>query len=438
MGAPVKLIGAPVKRLVFAAVVLLIGVGVVSWYATRDRPSHAEPREAAKRDEPDPYFNEHGAYKRDLSDPHVAHVSGTVVHEGQSVASARLEATVHPTGMGWTIDEATTNADGTFSIPITSNHLVDRQLVTIEVRAGLMSGFATVTVAPGEDVHDVRIDVGVGVTVTGRIIDNDGEPVTAYGVESVSICLGVRCVRPTKDGSFTLTSVELGRHRLQARAGGTLYSISDLPLTQVAPAITTTQLSGAIDDIVIHVDGVAARAKYFGTGDYKRTAVDNVRARVILARGGTMPASIGCSTWHGREHVPLTGDGILSLPIDHSRRGRVDCEVDGFVRVVIEHPDPNETVDIPLIAWADDAIDLGAELSTQADGLRVVDVADEARDAGLRAGDVVTAIDGISVKRLAVNTARELGFRLPPGHAVSLTVLRRGKELTIHLRSPEG
>jgi hypothetical protein len=257
-------------------------------------------------------------------------------------------------------------------------------------------------------------------------------------VEPVSVCLGVSCGQPANDGSFTLTSVELGRHRLQALAGGTLHSVSDLPLTKVAPAITTTQLSGAIEVVVLHVDGVAARAKYFGTGQYERADVDSVRARVILARGGTMPVSIGCWTAHGRKAIPLAGDMAVSVPIDHSYRGRVDCEVDGFVRVVIEDPDPSETVDIPLIAWADDAIDVGAEVRTEADGLRVIDVADEAKDAGLLPDDVVTAIDGISVKRMYVNTARELGFRLPPGQAVSLTVLRHGKELTLHVRSPGG
>lgn len=432
---------APITLMGFAGVVLLIGVGVVIWYVTPPPPTrvsfHEEAPQGGRPPRVDRGFNEHGAYKRDLSDPQVAHVLGTVVHDGQGVGAARLEATVHPTGMGWTIDEATTNADGTFSIPITSNHLEERQRVDLEVRADTTRGFVTVFVAPGEVVKDVRIEVGVGVTVTGKIIDGDGLPVTEYGVEPVGVCLGVSCTQPNDDGSFTLTSVELGRHRLRAVAGGITHVVSDLPLTIVPPAITTTQLSGTINDVVLHVDGEAARAKYDETGQYDPTDVGSVRARVILARGGTMPTSIGCWTAHGREDILIAGDVPVSVPIERTgARTTVDCEFDDFVRVAIEDPDPAETVDIPLITWADDAIDLGAELRTEAGGVRVVDVADEAKGAGLLPGDLVTAIDGISVKWMHANTARELGFRLPPGQTVSLTVLRRGKKSTINLRAP--
>lgn len=58
----------------------------------------------------------------------------------------------------------------------------------------------------------------------------------------------------------------------------------------------------------------------------------------------------------------------------------------------------------------------------------------EALEQRLRSGGTVD----LSVARMYVNTARELGFRLPPGQTVSLTVLRRSKKLTIHLTSPKG
>jgi hypothetical protein len=381
-------------------------------------------------------LSERPPLKRSASDPMVAHVVGAIMHEGKPVAGALIEATVFPTGMAWTIDEATTTSDGTFSLVVTSGDLTKRQPVDLRVHAGDMSGHLTLMAAPRDTLSDVRIEVGVGVTVHGKIIDGDGFPVTRYGTEPVAVCLGASCGKPMDDGSFTLKSVELGRHRFHVVAGGITYLVSELALTRVAPSVVTDHLAGSIDNIVLHVDGPAARSKYTGTS-YSASDLGSARARLVLARGGALPNHLDCSTENGGQDVPAVALTTITVPIvRRAGHALIDCDVDDFESIVIEDPDTSRVIDLPLVRHAFDAIDLGAELRTEASGARVIDVADEAESAGLQRNDIVTAIDGISIAGLRIPTVRELGFRLPPGGSTTWTIRRGGEVVTIHARAP--
>ena len=65
-----------------------------------------------------------------------------------------------------------------------------------------------------------------------------------------------------------------------------------------------------------------------------------------------------------------------------------------------------------------------------------MDVADEARDGGLQRGDVITAIDGVSIAGVDRHTIRELGFRLAPGASSTLEVWRGAMRLSLTMHAP--
>jgi hypothetical protein len=96
----------------------------------------------------------------------------------------------------------------------------------------------------------------------------------------------------------------------------------------------------------------------------------------------------------------------------------------------------DQVATIPLVPVEINGVELGVELREVLDGALVVGVADEAAAAGLRVGDVVTAVGDTNVAGMNPESVHELGFRVPPGNEVSWTVKRRTAELTLHARAP--
>lgn len=386
----------------------------------------------------DPIENEHGASRRPLDDPKVARASGVITNNGRPVTDARIEATVHPTGMGWTIDAATSTSDGTFSIPITSTNLKHRQPVVLEVQADGLRGRAVITVGPGEIAEKVAIEVGPGLEIQGRVTDAAGTPAGRYDMGHVGVCLGDDCAEVTDDGAFKLTTFERGRHRLQVVAGGVTHSVKEVPLTKVSPRFAVDRLSGFIGPIALQIDGEAADRMFNAPSWSDSAESGTARVRVIPGRNASLPATIMCMTAHGGEDIAV-GDGKTPLVVPTLRfgsRSRIDCDAGDSDSVRIYVADLNRVIDVPVVAPTTEDVDLGAELRSEPTGARVIDVADEAKTAGLRPGDIVTAIDGISVAGMNIPVVRALGFRLPPGRTAELTILRGTQELRVLLQSP--
>jgi predicted metalloprotease with PDZ domain len=86
---------------------------------------------------------------------------------------------------------------------------------------------------------------------------------------------------------------------------------------------------------------------------------------------------------------------------------------------------------IRVIAARSDALDTGVTFTTEPDGARIVGVARRARRAGLRPGDQVRAVNGISLAGLSGAAMFALAFEFSPREQVRWTLERDGRLLTI-------
>jgi len=63
-------------------------------------------------------------------------------------------------------------------------------------------------------------------------------------------------------------------------------------------------------------------------------------------------------------------------------------------------------------------------------------VAAEAKDAGLLAGDIIVAVNFVSVVGFDRRSVYELGFNIPAGPEVAWTIERGDVRRTLHARAP--
>lgn len=196
-------------------------------------------------------WNEHGAYKRPLSDPKVAWIHGRALRGSRGVGGVEIEAIVLPTGMGWTVDTVTTRDDGTFDLPVTSNHLEHRQLVELYAH-GAASSHAYVELAPGQVLAGVTIQVGAGFQIRGKVVDRDGAPVPGVHVRSGTERRGAAAVTGSA-GQFTLVLKTPGRHRLRVYRDS--QRDDELPQLELPPrSFDVAELDGEVDDVMLSVD----------------------------------------------------------------------------------------------------------------------------------------------------------------------------------------
>lgn len=392
-----------------------------------------------RSDEPDrsSYYerDEHGSYRKNPLDPTNAYVSGVVLQGGKPVADVHIEATVLPRAYSWTVDEAVTDDDGTFTMPITSNHLSRKQQVELRV-VGDLRGRAVVEVEPGRVTSDARIDVGSGVRLHGVVQEASGEPARGRDSAGVSVCFGRTCEHVRADGSFELHVDELGPHRLSVVSGGVSHYVKTLPLLQVAPRVTLDELEGERGPFAMQIDSAAADAMFNGPSWSESTAVGQVKVRLVPKRNTATVDSIMCMTPHGGIDITVTSNKAVDVPL-LSAAGRtfVDCDT-GRQQVRFSDVSALRSLDLPVFNVSGDEVDLGVELRPGPTGPRVIDVADEAKAAGLLPGDIVTMIDDVDVTSTTTRIVHALGFELPRGQKVGLTVDRSGQQLLLPLASP--
>ena len=121
----------------------------------------------------------------------------------------------------------------------------------------------------------------------------------------------------------------------------------------------------------------------------------------------TGPVSIRC-------HMPGSSYADEQFMIDQSTRAIT-------VRAVRQRPG---------------AIVVGAALRPSARGALIAAVADEAEAAGLRAGDLVVAVDGEPIAGMAAEVVEHLGFRLRRGEVRRWTVRRADTTAELRVAMP--
>ncbi len=255
---------------------------------------------------------------------------------------------------------------------------------------------------------------------TGWVYDSDGHIVTNQHVIS-----GASSVKVTLSEGSTVT----------AKVVGSDVS-TDLAVLKVdAPASKLTPLTLGDSSAVTVGEGVVAIGDPFGLEGTVTSGIVSAVGREIEAPDGT-PIEDAIQTDaainHGNSGGPLFdmhGDVIgVTSQIESNSGGS-----DGIGFAI-----PSNTVkSIAAQLIANGKVEhafLGVQPQTAANGVRVakVEPASGAAKAGVRAGDVITAVDGTSTSTAAALRAAIASHK--PGDTVTLTIRRGGSKTTLHAK----
>jgi hypothetical protein len=172
-------------------------------------------------------------------------------------------------------------------------------------------------------------------------------------------------------------------------------------------------------------------------GALVRYAAVSGRVRLKRPEDGDHVEIVGCGT-----RTPVDGDGgfFLELPPEPCELRAIRRDGAFLARsepVVVEPGSGEELVlDLSLPTWR--AAGVGTQVANDPDGIRLEKVfpGTPAEAAGLRAGDVVVALDGEDVAGLDVNAFVDVAVG-PSGSEVTYTVLRDGEEVDVTMERAE-
>lgn len=277
-------------------------------------------------------------------------------------------------------------------------------------------GMAQATVSgPGE----VALDLPGGGWITGRVTDQDGNPVAGVSITASSRMIGRLPLQSfdSNDGSFKFGPVAPGKLTLHGAAEG--YQ----PAKRKVVVESGETVEGA---------DLKLKASFSLTGRVTdaRSGDPIEGAQVIPAewRAGGLAESVGGYT---------DDDGRYTLNALPGGRTSVRVKADGYRSVLIGGVEgrPGDTIerDFSLTAQRKDQVPaseltgIGAVLGRHPDGVRIGRLMDGGPAAEvLEQGDVVVAIDGESVKGKPIGIAAQ-AIRGEEGTDIELMVRRGGK-----------
>jgi hypothetical protein len=347
-------------------------------------------------------------------------IAGTVVTAaGAAVGDARVTAI--PAG-GWRElrrgGDARSDADGRFAL--------DRlDAGRYWVRA-VAPGRATTVAEVDAGAADVRLVLGDAHRIAGVVVAPDGAPVpaaTVAVVAPVGLVREVVAVSTVFDasGRFVIDDLPAGDYRVIAQAHGFAPSadVSATASPDLAPAPITVPLrAGAtLFGRVIDADrrrGLdRAKVSVEGSLGDGSSAVPLATTAITATDGSFELAGIA----PGRRSITAGASGhhlMIVGPLDVAEGAR-----HGPITIELTPTAPGETPRIELAG-------IGATLAADGDALRVEQVVPGggADTAGLAAGDLVLAVDGVPVTELGLDGAIQR-IRGPVGTQVVLRI-RRG------------
>jgi hypothetical protein len=169
-----------------------------------------------------------------------------------------------------------------------------------------------------------------------------------------------------------------------------------------------------------------------------RSAV--IRGRVVEVSGGRAVEGLSCDvTVRFGDRVLMWGavmsgsDGRFALHAPHGRV-QVECiseELAFAPAMVRTDADDPAVLTVRVVRPRKDATDVGVDLMAEPEGARIARVSRRAWTAGLRAGDLVRAVDDIPLAGLSRITMFVLAFEFPPAATIRWTVQRGERWLTI-------
>lgn len=359
-------------------------------------------------------------------------VAGIVVDEaGRGIEGADVFAAAERRlGGGYsttTAGEARTDSNGRFEI----GELEFAGTTMLAVRAdGYQEAHEEIELLPGQRLEGLRIELGVGLRLVGRVVDEDGTGIAEAFVRVEPRGGGQwrgRTPWSQSDGAgrFVLEGMEPGRHRLLAHAEGHAATTVEVEARASGPEIEIVLSTGRrISGLVLDAEGAPA-------------AGATVR---VVGDGGRFVGTVERAGPDGRFEVSGLADGAWSLVASHETLGV------GSVEILAEGEDVSGvTVELSPGGRAYGRI-LGAELASLAEatvfafgtGNRTVGTVDwEGRWSveGLAPGSwaVLVSIDGRSLQaQVEVGPGEEVeyDFDLEEGVAITGVVLHRGEPVS--------
>jgi hypothetical protein len=408
-------------------VVLITSASIAIWFLVGRSGSSERERG---------YQDEHGdTTPRAEDDPANGRIRGCVSRAGAPVPYARLSATVLPHGMSWTSDSAVASANGCYEIVLTAKHLYRKQVALIAAGAGNLVGELLVGVQPARTTEHADIEVGAGLVIRGVVRDEKGAPVRGVFVTDGT----ARKSETDREGRFAFRAGTAGRLRLRVHPPPD----GNIPreLEQTSPVMfDINRLDGEFGGVTLTIEEQVAQPPH--SRERRVAGATSYKIKPVSLRPGVEPPRMGwCTAWARRN------DGALEATVTNSGfeldltppNVRLTCDqMRGFEDNGrdIELPAVSSAIELPVVPTALNGLELGVELRSHPSGARVVGVAAEAENAGLRPGDIVVAVDGISVAGFEHETVYELGFHVPPGHEVRWTIERGGTRATLHAKAP--
>lgn len=334
--------------------------------------------------------------------------------EGVVVQAYRQARGLHPVGQG------ASGPDGRFAIEglDVGPHVLDASHPS-RPRAYLRNVMTGRT--------DARIEMAGGVSLTGRVVDEDGQPVPAFTVlarvvRSALVRHNVDSVSSyDSDGRFELGGLTEGDFELVATSRGFPPS-EPVPVTVRAggsiPVTITLRRGGRIEGVVTNDDGepvagaTIALEGRLGSGS---SAVPLLASAVSGADGTYVLEGIGDTLSSVRVHADGHHSRILAgLSIPPGGTQHLDVQLTPLA----EGEEPRTEL-----------AGIGAVLMPRGEALMIARVVDGggAAAAGLTRGDLIFAVDGQPVTTLGFGGAIDR-IRGNEGTAVRLSVQRQGEE----------
>ena len=340
-------------------------------------------------------------------------ISGTVVDgsgERQSDAVVRaFPASISPTDY-YLVPSGISTSDGSFSIAS-----LEEGTYALRATAG---GASVMVQGITAGRTDVRIVLPAASHLTGRLVGFHAQPsVWAYAERPGEFPPGIAAI--VSGDRFEVRDLVPGHYRVKVRAGAeaTVAEI-DLPPDQTRNMVVTNPGSASVDGQLIELSSGAPVAD---ASCYAAPRTDTHRPLDVY---DDLPVATGAD---GRFHVeapvgdiaiecipknPLLSDGfsLMTLSPGQSASTRV---------VVVRRPSSGSRI------WIDADIDvtlIPARLTAVARG-------GAAERAGLRANDLITAVDGVDVTPLSYAGLQNLLFGRAIGSHAKLTVARAGQSI---------
>jgi hypothetical protein len=158
-----------------------------------------------------------------------ASLSGTVVNSVTGEPIAKVHVSILTMGFN---RSAVTDSQGKFSLsPLPAGYYIPtaERMGFVMLRDSVALRTATVQLRAGESKDDFTIKLAPGGTISGRVVDADGEPVESVSVSAEGLTGTFRRAQTDDEGHFRLGGLAPGRYRLLASS----------PELQLPPEIRT-------------------------------------------------------------------------------------------------------------------------------------------------------------------------------------------------------